>query len=93
MPRYIDPRKINLITHPVFNEDMELLVSISEVRKAIAQTPTEDDVVKVVRCKNCVHWGGITYGFVCRKLSGIDTKICMGAEQFCSYGEVKNDER
>ena len=45
------------------------------------------DVVEVVRCKDCKHWGGITYGFVCRKFSGIDTKICMGADHYCSYGE------
>ena len=47
------------------------------------------DVVEVVRCKDCIHWGGVTYGFVCRKLSGIETKICMGADHFCSYGERK----
>ena len=47
------------------------------------------DVVEVVRCKDCIHWGGVAYGFVCRKLSGIETKICMGADHFCSYGERK----
>lgn len=54
--------------------------------KMIEDLPSAD-VVEVVRCKDCIHWGGVTYGFVCRKLSGIDTKICMGAERFCSYGE------
>lgn len=49
----------------------------------------EKDLVEVVRCKDCIHWGGVTYGFVCRKLSGIETKICMGADHFCSYGERK----
>ena len=49
------------------------------------------DVVEVVRCKDCKHWGGVTYGFVCRKFSGIDTKICMGADHYCSYGE-RNEE-
>ena len=44
---------------------------------------------KVVRCRDCIHWGGITYGFVCKKFSGIETKICMGADQYCSYGERK----
>ena len=47
------------------------------------------DVVEVVRCKDCIHWGGVTYGFACRKFSGIETKICMGADHFCSYGEKK----
>lgn len=45
------------------------------------------DLVEVVRCKDCKHWGDIAYGFICRKFSGIDTKICMGSEQYCSYGE------
>lgn len=45
------------------------------------------DVIEVVRCKCCKHWGGATYGFVCRKFSGIETKICMGADHYCSYGE------
>lgn len=47
------------------------------------------DLVNVVRCKDCVHWGGVTYGFICRKFSGIETKICMGADNYCSYGERK----
>ena len=47
------------------------------------------DVVEVVRCKDCIHWGGVTYGFACRKFSGIETKICMGADHYCSYGERK----
>lgn len=51
------------------------------------------DVVEVVRCKDCKHWGGTTFGFVCRKFSGIETKICMGADHFCSYGEKALKER
>ena len=57
----------------------------------IARFPVAD-VVEVVRCKDCKHWGGIAYGFICRKFSGIDTKICMGTDQFCSYGERKETE-
>ena len=48
---------------------------------------------EVVRCKDCRHWGGTTFGFVCRKFSGIETKICMGADHFCSYGEKALKER
>jgi hypothetical protein len=57
----------------------------------ITEIPTAD-VVEVVRCKDCRHWGDIAYGFICRKFSGIDTKICMGTDQFCSYGELKERE-
>ena len=45
------------------------------------------DVVEVVRCSECKHWGGVTFGFVCRKFSGENTKICMHADGYCSYGE------
>lgn len=54
-----------------------------------AERAVEAGYVKVVRCKECQHWGGVTYGFTCRKFSGIETKICMGADNYCSYGEPK----
>ena len=44
---------------------------------AIMEIPTAD-VVEVVRCENCIHWGGTTFGFICRKFSGIETKIASG---------------
>lgn len=62
----------------------------ASVERVLIQAPTAD-VVAVVRCKDCVHWGGATYGFVCRKFSGIDTKICMGADHYCSYGERREE--
>lgn len=49
------------------------------------------DVVEVVRCSECQHWGGVTYGFVCRKFSGENTKICMHADDFCNYGERRSE--
>lgn len=51
------------------------------------------DAVPVVRCKDCEHWGGTTFGFACKKLSGIDTKICMGKDHFCSYGKRKDSAK
>ena len=59
-------------------------------KECITFIPTAD-VVEVVRCKDCVHWGGATYGFICRKFSGIDTKICMSADHYCSYGERREE--
>ena len=58
------------------------------IEEALSRVPAAD-VEEVVRCKDCVNWGGVTHGFVCRKFSGIETRICMGADQFCSYGERK----
>lgn len=53
----------------------------------------EHDVVPIVRCGDCVHWGGVTYGFICRKFSGINTKICMPEDGFCSDGDRKKNKQ
>lgn len=45
------------------------------------------DVVEVVRCKDCKHWGGITFGRTCRMFSGVHTRVEMSEDNFCSYGE------
>ena len=50
------------------------------------------DVVKVVRCENCKHWGGITFGNICRRWTGLNVKNCTKPTDFCSYGELKGCE-
>lgn len=64
--------------------------TLLDIIRSIRNLPTAD-VVEVVRCKDCEYWGGVIYGFVCRKFSGIETKICMHADEFCSYGKRKGD--
>ena len=51
------------------------------------------DVVEVVRCKDCKHYGGVAYGFVCRFHSGLNHRICTHEDDFCSYGRRKNEKR
>ena len=53
MERYINPEKIKLSSLTWIDGGEDILVPLVDVKKAIAQTPTEDDVVKVVRCKDC----------------------------------------
>ena len=53
---------------------------------------SKKDFVEVVRCSECQHWGGVTFGFICRKFSGVNTKICMHADDYCSYGERRLKE-
>lgn len=60
------------------------------VERSLANVPA-CDVVEVVRCSECQHWGGVTFGFVCRKFSGENTKICMHADGYCSYGERRSE--
>ncbi len=83
MSRYIDADDlIKSIDKEIFTNP----TTRSYFKQIVYKQPTAD-VVEVVRCNDCKHWGGATYGFVCRKYSGIDTKICMGADHYCSYGE------
>ena len=59
------------------------------VKALIDRQPTID-AVPVVRCIDCKHWGGVTYGCVCRYFSGIETRIYTGYDDYCSYGERKD---
>jgi hypothetical protein len=50
------------------------------------------DVVEVVRCKNCIHWGGVTFGNICRRWSAplAGMKNCTQPDDFCSCGERRD---
>ena len=50
------------------------------------------DAVEVVRCKDCKHYGGITFGRTCRFYSGAYTRIEMPEDGFCNYGERWEDD-
>ena len=52
MPRYIDADNVKLKGISVFDQNLEILIPLSDVRKALQMTPTAD-VVEVVRCKDC----------------------------------------
>ena len=57
-------------------------------RKLMVEAPTAD-VVEVVRCKECKHWGGVTFGYICRRFSGSHIRNETRETDFCSYGERK----
>lgn len=67
--------------------------TIMDAVYAVEQAPTVD-AVPVVRCKDCKWWDDIpssTYTpqyHRCRKIN-----ISMTAEDFCSFGERKEDEQ
>lgn len=87
MKRYIDVDKIELKGIALFDENLEAFVSLSDVRKAIAQTPTAD-VVAVVRCKDCKYRYEPTrcslwYG----QCNETHYFIERGTDFYCSYGE------
>lgn len=83
---YIDRNKIDLRIPSFMDTDGEILIPLSAVRRAIAMTPTED-VVKVVRCKDCKHiYHNPNLGtYRCPRFLTVVDK-----NDFCSYGERKD---
>ena len=65
--------------------------SFPEVEGGCRCFKAKADVVEVVRCKDCKHYGGVVYGGVCRKYSGYETKVCTEKDHYCSYGERKDE--
>ncbi len=85
MPRYIDADGITSKVIAVFDKNNELLIPLSEVRKAIQMTPTAD-VVEVVRCSDCAvphnRWAG------CPNLNG----MIPPPNFYCARGERRKNE-
>lgn len=63
-------------------EDYDSLVELTELGKS------------VVRCKDCKQWGGVTFGNVCRRWSAplAGMKNCTKPDDFCSYGERRDND-
>lgn len=82
MPRYIDADNVKLKGISVFDQNLEILIPLSNVRKSLQMTPTAD-VVEVVRCNDCAvphnQWTG------CPKLNGLITP----PDFYCGYGKRK----
>lgn len=54
----------------------------------IAKHLSKNDVVQVVKCKNCKHY---IAGFCTRDINGRTNMFRMCEDDFCSYGERKAD--
>lgn len=87
MPRFINPDKISMRVPCNYDEEGNLMVSLADVKKAIAQTPSED-VVEVVRCADCESYdpASPTCGNCHR------TTYIMHPTDFCSRGKRKEDK-
>lgn len=64
-------------------------LSSPEIEAILEELPAAD-VVPVVRCQECKHWGGVDeYGDgYCKNPDGIDN--IAKENDFCSYGEKAN---
>ena len=61
------------------------------LKNTMQELDAKKNAVDVVRCKECRYWGCVTFGDTCRKLSGIQTRICTKPNDFCSFGERKEE--
>lgn len=83
MPRYINIDDVTLKGVAVFDENLDFLIPLSDVRKALLMTPTAD-VVEVVRCKDCKYHKDLDGGVQCQRIDGL---LMIFPDDFCSYGE------
>ena len=74
MARYIDADNIRLKGIPVFDQNMEVLIPLSDVRKALQMTPTAD--VQEVRHGRWENQEGYDKCSVCEDLELVRTNFC-----------------
>ena len=93
MPEYIEREKaIEYIeSHFPYRCSEDFVMGQQDCIEQLKSLPTAD-VVKVVRCKDCAHYGGITFGNICRRWSGLNVKNCTKPDDYCSYGIRKDGE-
>ena len=60
-------------------------------RNTITDVPTVD-AVEVVRCKDCKHYERFNNACHCHKADENGTPIFVREDDFCSYGERKDDD-
>lgn len=62
------------------------VIAVEAVEKVL-----NPDFVEVVRCKDCRHYGGVTFGRTCRMYSGTYTRVEMPEDGFCCWGERREE--
>ena len=87
MARYIDADNIKLQGISVFDQNLEILVPLSDVREALQMTPAAD-VVEVVRCKDCKWFNeiGCAISIVDESDKPTENDYCSFAERRSKYG-------
>lgn len=93
MAEYIEREALikKLNEAPAYFDSGDIRYGIDITTQQVIEQPTAD-VVEVVRCKDCRHWGGVPFGYVCRRFSGTYIRNETKENDFCSYGELKERE-
>ena len=85
MARYIDADNISLKGISVFDQNLEILISLSDVRKALQMTPTAD-VQEVIHAKFELVNNGKGVCSNCHRLDFIDN-----IAKYCRYCGARMD--
>lgn len=78
----------------IADEALRIVNSIvhKKIQRLIADTPTAEDAVQVVRCKDCVHFEDAKVnakGFLICPNTGMD----IWDECYCTHGERTNNDK
>lgn len=90
MAEYIEREKLleELKKIPAYFDSGDIRYGVGISINQVKEQPTAN-AVEVVRCKDCRHWGGVIFGNLCRRFSGSCMRNETRADDFCSYGELK----
>ena len=78
--------KIDMASFDYESEDVHFGLAVA---KRIADKISTADVVEVVRCKDCRHY---VAEYCTRDIKSRTNMFYMCADDFCSYGERKDEE-
>ena len=83
MPRYFDADKIELKGISVFDQNLEVLIPLSDVRKALQMTPTAD--VQEVRHGRWISndLGGYKWAYYCSECGWVDGYPFNDRHKYC----------
>lgn len=91
MARYIDINNINLRGIAVFDQNLEVLIPLSDIRKALQMTPTAD--VQEVRHGRWIsnELGGYKWAYYCSECGWVDGYPFNDRHKYCPYCGAKMD--
>lgn len=91
MPRYIDVENIELKGISVFDQNLEMLIPLSDVRKSLQMTPTAD--VQEVRHGRWISndLGGYKWAYYCSECGRVDGYPFNDRHKYCPHCGAKMD--
>ena len=91
MARYIDADNVKLKGISVFDQNLEILIPLSDVRKALQMTPTAD--VQEVRHGKWIsnELGGYKWAYYCSECGWVDGYPFNDRHKYCPHCGAKMD--